>query len=227
MELKKSDKANLEKKRFIFFEIGLVFSLLLIVIAFEYTSSDNENSDTMFGVANIDETEMLDILTEPEEPKIEFVKPLPQKKIESTKIEETTNKNEDQSDKIKSTDENVSEQSKMSSDSYDESGRIFVRVQKMPQYPGGEAALYKYISQILTYPPSAVKAGIEGTVVVRFVVGIDGKARNPQIRKSVAEPLDNAAMAVIKKLPYFIPGEQGGKKVPVYFDLPIVFDLNK
>ena len=104
---------------------------------------------------------------------------------------------------------------------------VHVRVEKMPGFPGGMGSLIKFIGEHLEYPQEAADLGLEGTVVVKFVVNKNGKAVNPEIVKGVNPMLDKAALDVVAKLPTFEPGEQAGEKVPVYFNLPVQFKLGK
>ncbi len=95
------------------------------------------------------------------------------------------------------------------------------------QYPGGEAAMYKFISDNLDYPEDAVENGIEGKVYVRFVVDVEGTAKDFTIMKSVpgGQSLELAAIEVCKKFPKFIPPTRDGKPIKTYFILPINFKL--
>ena len=95
------------------------------------------------------------------------------------------------------------------------------------QYPGGEAAMYKFISDNLDYPEDAIENGIEGKVYVRFVVDVEGTAKDFTIMKSVpgGQSLELAAIEVCKKFPKFIPPMRDGKPIKTYFILPINFKL--
>lgn len=105
-------------------------------------------------------------------------------------------------------------------------GQTFMRVEKMPEYPGGTEALMKFVAENIKYPQEAIEKGYEGLVVVRFVVDKTGKVINPQLLKSGGHSLlDKAAMDVILLLPNFTPGEQAGEKVSVYYNLPVRFAL--
>jgi len=118
---------------------------------------------------------------------------------------------------------------------------IYTVVEKMPQFHGGEQALLNFIKQNLKYPKEAQKKGGQGTIIIRFTVDSKGKVADPIFLKStvsennkeiessnqdVVELLNNEALRVINSLPDFIPGEQNGKKVPVYYTLPIMFKLD-
>lgn len=102
---------------------------------------------------------------------------------------------------------------------------VFVVAEEMPSFPGETKALYQAIALNLKYPQSAKDNGVEGKVMVRFIVDKDGAVKNPTVMKSVAPELDKAALEAINKLPKFKPGKNGGKAVNVYYTLPIVFQL--
>jgi protein TonB len=101
----------------------------------------------------------------------------------------------------------------------------FISVEEMPSFPGGEPALFKYIGENLNYPLDAQINNIQGKVLLKFVVNPDGSADRIEILRSVDPLLDNEAMRVIKSLPRFKPGKQGGVAVPVWFVIPVSFKL--
>ena len=108
------------------------------------------------------------------------------------------------------------------------------RVKKKPAYPGGDEELLKDIQENLVYPEDAKKDSIQGYVFVRFVVDKEGHITNPDILKFspyyafIDSPaFDSAALDVLSHLKTFVPGEQHGKKVNVYYFLPIQFKLDK
>ncbi|HPM12462.1 MAG TPA: energy transducer TonB [Bacteroidales bacterium] len=229
MELKKSEKADLEKRKLIFTEIGLALSLLIVFGAFEYTASQADMSDLGSAGGPKEDIEMVEVTREPEQPKPELEKPPMPEPPQPEEIEETDDKNEDDSDKFKGNEDDANKKIEPPSFDFDpqkeEKETIHIRVEKMPIFPGGNAALLKFLAENLEYPQEAVDMGLEGTVVVKFVVGKDGKAKNPEIVKSVAPMLDKAATSVINKLPLFTPGEQAGEKVLVWYNLPVQFKL--
>jgi TonB family protein len=102
---------------------------------------------------------------------------------------------------------------------------IFVVVEKMPQYPGGDSELFNYLSQNIKYPVEAQKAGIQGRVICQFIVEKDGTISNVKVVRSVDPNLDAEAVRVIKAMPNWQPGEQKGQKVNVEYTLPISFRL--
>lgn len=103
---------------------------------------------------------------------------------------------------------------------------IYQMAEKMPQFPGGEKALLEYINQHLKYPRIAQRNGIQGVVVIRFVVSENGNVKNVNVLRGFDADCDYEALRVITNLPNFIPAEQKGEKVSVYFTIPIMFRLN-
>ena len=102
---------------------------------------------------------------------------------------------------------------------------IYPSVEQMPQFPGGEAALMKYIQAHIKYPPTAVKNHVQGRVIVRFVVRKDGSVGVVHVVRSVDEDLDREAVRVCKSLPTFTPGRQNGELVDVFYTVPVAFKL--
>ena len=104
---------------------------------------------------------------------------------------------------------------------------IFVQVENMPSYKGGIPGLMKYLSTNTNYPKKAKEEGIEGMVIVTFVVEKNGKVTNVSILKGVSPELDTEAIRVVKAMDKWKPGSHHGKKVPVEMKLPINFKLSK
>ena len=103
---------------------------------------------------------------------------------------------------------------------------IFDVVEQMPEFPGGMDEMMKYLSMNVRYPEAAKKAGLQGRVVVQFVVEADGSVSNAEVVRSVNEELDAEAVRVIEKMPKWKPGMQDGKAVRVRYNIPIAFRLN-
>lgn len=103
----------------------------------------------------------------------------------------------------------------------------FVSVEQMPQFPGGDVELMKFINGGIKYPTIAAENGIEGRVVIRFVVGKDGNVSDVQVVRSLDPSCDKEAVRVVKTMPKWVPGKQNGRNVPVYYTLPVLFKLQK
>jgi protein TonB len=103
--------------------------------------------------------------------------------------------------------------------------QILEFVEQAAEFPGGTTALMKWLSESVVYPSYAREVNIKGRVVVKFVVEKDGKIGNVKILKGVHDLLDNEALRVVKKMPNWKAGKQGGNTVRCYFTLPINFTL--
>jgi TonB family protein len=100
-------------------------------------------------------------------------------------------------------------------------------VDQMPQYPGGEEALMKFIKNNLHYPKDAVEKGIEGRVTIRLVISSTGEVKDVTVLRGLDPSCDAEALRVIKMMPTWIPGKQSGKAIPVYYTLPIVYKMHE
>ncbi len=101
---------------------------------------------------------------------------------------------------------------------------IYVKVDKMPEFPGGQVALVKYLSKNIKYPSKYKKDKVNGRVFVSFVVDKTGKVGQAKVVKSLNEECDKEAIRVISMMPNWIPGEKDGNKVNVQFGLPVNFE---
>ena len=102
---------------------------------------------------------------------------------------------------------------------------VFDVVEVMPQFPGGQIAMMKYIMENIKYPKQAMKEGIQGRVTVRFIVEKDGSISDVRPVLSVHPLLNKEAVRVVKSMPKWSPGKHNGKPVRVRFNLPVMFKL--
>jgi len=107
-----------------------------------------------------------------------------------------------------------------------ENKKIYTVVEKMPQFPGGEQALFEYINRHVRYPADAHQNGVQGKVIIRFAVNESGKVENAEIIRGIYPSIDAEGLKVVSSLPDFTPGEQNGKKVAVWYTMPITFRLD-
>ena len=107
----------------------------------------------------------------------------------------------------------------------EEETKVFDVVEQMPQFPGGPNALFEYLSKNIKYPVVAEENGIQGRVIVTFVVERDGSITDVKVPKSVDPSLDKEAMRVVKSMPHWIPGKQNGSAVRVKYTVPVTFRL--
>ncbi len=106
-----------------------------------------------------------------------------------------------------------------------EPNKVHEHVEVMPQFPGGNVELMRYLGTNIKYPTIAAENGIQGRVVLKFVVSKDGSISNIQIVRSLDPSCDKEAIRVVKGMPKWIPGMQNGHPVAVYFTLPVLFKL--
>lgn len=230
MEIKKSEKVNLEKYRTIFIEIGLIVALLIAFLAFEFSTTAQKAEGFGELLKQEDEVDLIEITRQNEVP---LPPPPPMQKTVSQILDiiDDKVKVEDDLDIDADDDENTRQDvMEMSTVVLDDEPdfvepQIFVNVEKMPQFPGGERALIKYIAEHIKYPEMAKENDIQGTVYVKFVVDEKGNVTNVGIIRGVDEHLDQEAIRVVKSLPKWTPGEQNQKPVKVSHSLPIRFAL--
>lgn len=105
-------------------------------------------------------------------------------------------------------------------------GDVYLIVEEMPTFPGGDKALRQYIANAVTYPEEAQKNGIQGKVYVSFVVDVDGSVTASKIVRGVDPSLDKESLRVVRELPKWKPGKEKGKPVKVQYTVPINFALS-
>ena len=218
METKKNPKISLENKKSLFFQIGLVITLLVIFGAFEWKSYDKVSYD--LGQLNLDdlEEEIIPITEQkikpppPPPPPPEVIEIVENDVvIEDELIMEDTESDEDVMVEF------VEEES---------DDEFFMVVEDMPAFPGGDLGLMKFIQRNVKYPPIAKEYNIEGKVYISFIVDKSGSVTNVKIVRGVDKNLDAEAVRVVKLLPKYKPGKQRGKPVRVMFTIPINFTLS-
>jgi len=228
MELKKSKKADLEKRKGMFLEIGLVVALSVILVAFEWTKGEgkDDNSDAVQEIQF--EDEMMQI-TRREEPKPE-PKPEQPKVAEVLDIVDDDVEIEDDFDfDMEATDDTEYDFTSMMGDDEEEieEEEVFYIVEDMPTFNGGDPAkeFRKYIAQNLRYPEIAAENGISGRVIIQFAINKVGQVVDANVVRSVDPALDKEAKRVVMSSPKWTPGRQRGKSVKVLFTFPINFVL--
>ena len=227
MESIKTNKSNLENKRLLFLEIGFIIALALVYTAFEYKSYEKvEYTDTERVLDNTQE-EIIPI-TEQKVKLPPAVKPPPQVTIinivkNDAKVENDIvvdiNFNENMAMEEFKFIEKREEEEEV------EEQHIFLVVENMPEYPGGETQMYKFISKNIEYPRMAKESGISGRVFVTFVVERDGSVTDVQVLRGIGGGCDEEAIRVIKAMPKWTPGKQRNKPVRVQYRMPIKFTL--
>ncbi|MBQ7280009.1 MAG: energy transducer TonB [Bacteroidales bacterium] len=226
MEAKKSPKADLENKKGLFLEIGLVVILVVTLVAFNLKNYDNEKVDISQRTA-VDEIEDVVIQTAedtpppppPEQPEVVTELTI----VEDDAVIENELGIVDMSEKTAVNEEVV--QVVVEEEKEEEEEEIFTVVENDPEFPGGMDALYKYLSSNIKYPAIAKENNITGRVYVTFVVEKDGSIANPRILRDIGGGCGQEAIRVVKSMPKWTPGKQRGKAVRVQFNLPVSFNL--
>ena len=225
MQIKKSQHASLEDKKIIYVLMGFVFVLSLCYVIFEWTEKVVTKHEVMDVFATIDEE--LDIQqTTQETPPPPPPAPAPQEVEVLNVVEDDVETESIEITAEESTEEVVIAAPVEAPEEEEEEEVIFVVVESMPEFPGGQQALFKYLSENVKYPVIAQENGIQGRVICQFVVNKDGSIVDVEVVRSGGDPsLDKEAVRVIKSMPKWKPGKQRGKAVRVKYTVPVNFKL--
>ena len=224
MQVKKSEKASLEKDKIVYVLMGLVFVLSLCYVALEWTEREvtkYEVTDTEFLFEEEVEIQQTSQETPPPPPppavqEVEVLNVV-EDNVETESIEVNTEETETEVVIAAPVEAPVEEE---------EEEVVFVVVESMPEFPGGQQALFKYLSENVKYPVIAQENGIQGRVICQFVVNKDGSIVDVEVVRSGGDPsLDKEAVRVIKSMPKWKPGKQRGKPVRVKYTVPVNFKL--
>lgn len=224
MEIKKNPKADLENKKTIFFEIGLIIALLVVFAAFEYKSYDKITIDLSQRAVDDTPEEIIPIT----EQKVKPPPPPPPKQVTQIKIVEDDVEVDDEIDIDVDIDDDAVIEEYIPPEDDDEEvleSEIFTVVESMPEFPGGMGELMKYLGQNIKYPPLAKESGIQGRVFINFVVEPTGAISNVKVLRGIGGGCDEEAIRVVEAMPKWKPGKQRGKNVRVSYNLPVKFTL--
>lgn len=224
MEARKTPKSNLENKRLIFLEIGMILTLSVILVAFEWRKQDIDNIE----LGAREAVEVIEDIIIQTDHKIE--KPLPKVQPVSTilKIVENDVDIEDEIIIDVEDGQNIEVENYTPIVPDDEvivDDIIFKVVEFDPEFPGGEPARRKYLAENVNYPQMARETGIQGTVHVSFVIEKDGSISNVTLLRGIGGGCDEEALRVISAMPKWKPGIQRTATVRVQASMPIKFTL--
>ena len=223
MQVKKSEKASLEKDKLVYVLMGLVFVLSLVYVALEWTEREvtkYEVTDTEFLFEEEVDIQQTTQETPPPPPAVQEVEVLNvvEDNVETESIE--VNAEDDKAEEV------VIAAPVEAPVEEEEEEVVFVVVESMPEFPGGQQALFKYLSENVKYPVIAQENGIQGRVICQFVVNKDGSIVDVEVVRSGGDAsLDKEAVRVIKSMPKWKPGKQRGKAVRVKYTVPVNFKL--
>jgi periplasmic protein TonB len=224
MEPKKTEKADLTNKSGLFFNIGLVITLLIVVMAFEYSVRDNSGDVNLVQQNNMVEEIM-------EVPPTDLPPP-PPPKIQQPQIIEVPDEEEIKEEIKVDFDVEVTTDTKVEEiviapvvEEKEDVDQIFLVVEESATPKGGMAAFYKYVGDKMKYPAQARRMGVEGKVFVEFVINRDGSITDVKAIKGIGAGCDEEAVRVVQSAPPWNPGKQRGKPVRQRYVVPIIFKL--
>lgn len=225
MQIKKSPKADLNNKKGLFLEIGLIFALLLTIAAFAYTQKER-NVEIIEASMEVVEEEITDITTQDQKP------PEPPKKVEMQVLSDVLN--------VVTNDTKIDTEFDFSEFSEDieivqnievieeaaEDDAPFIIAEEMPKFQGGDLMKFRsWVQGKLKYPQIAQENGISGKVTLTFVIERDGSLTNIQVMQSPDRSLADEAVRVLQSSPKWTPGKQRNAPVRVRYTLPVEFRI--
>ena len=228
MEIKKSEKANLENKKLLFVEIGLIISLLIVYIAFEWTSKETNMSILEDNTEILVEEEIISTNMEtppppPAAPKIPVL---------SDQIDIVDDEIELEDDMFMNLEDDASlgveimDYVEVEEEVVEEEAIPFQLVEEKPSFQGGDANQFsKWVNSRLVYPEIAKENGVQGRVTLQFTVEKDGTVTKVKVLRGVDPSLDKEAVRVVSMSPKWKPGKQRDRAVPVTYTFPVIFQL--
>ena len=230
MEVKKSPKASLENKRFLFTEIGFVIALLAVLFAFDYSSKEKKVATLETETAAVEVEDMIPITQEtpppPEAaPKIPILSDQIDVVDDNIKIDDNMFQNleDDANSGVEIMDyiESAPEE-----ETIEEEAIPFQLVEEKPSFNGGDANEFsKWVNSRLVYPEIAKENGVQGRVTLQFTVNADGSVSNVKVLRGVDSSLDKEAVRVVSSSPKWKPGKQIDRAVKVTYTFPVIFQL--
>lgn len=226
-QVKKSAKANLETHKGTSILMGAVLAASLLFFAFEWTTTTKKLDETVLVQDILAEEEIVMTRRDPTPPPPP-PPPAPEEPVTLEVVEEKVDtrieiKTEDSQTQAQTATYTPPPPPKPKQEEVTE--EIFVVVENQPEFPGGNAAMMKFLSDNIKYPVIAQENGIQGRVICNFVVERDGSITDVQVVRGVDPSLDKEAVRVIQTMPRWTPGKQRGQAVRVRFTLPVVFRL--
>jgi len=228
METKKSNRADLEKKKTLFLQLGLIVSLGLALAAFEWRSPDTGKVDLTGGTVIRFEDDVISLPTTHLTPPVPVV---PRPTTIFNLVDNTSVTDEIVPPDFGDTpdDANLVYTPVLKPVLTDEKppieDEIFINSEKMPEFPGGEKEMLRFIGEHIAYPREAREIGATGTVYVTFVIEKDGSVSNVKVLRGIGFGCDEEAVRVISMMPKWSPGMQRTKPVRVSFNMPIAFKI--
>lgn len=223
MEVKKNPEVDVNKKSSMYFMIGAVVALSVLLLSFEWKVYETSLQELSKLVLDTEEDEMIPI-TQQQLP------PPPPPPPPAVTIIEIVEDDEEIEEELEVEDSEADEDEVVEIIEVEEEAEaveeeIFTIVETNPSFPGGEGAMYAYLGNNMKYPPIARDNNIQGRVYVSFVVEKNGKITDVRVLRGIGGGCDEEAIRVVNSMPGWSAGKQRGKAVRVRFNLPIVFKL--
>ena len=229
MEIKKSEKASLENKRFLFTEVGFVVALLIVLGAFEYTSKEKKTAVLEADETIVEVEDMVPITQEtpppPEAaPKIPILSDNIDIVDDDIEVDDSMFQNLEDSDDLAV--EIMDYVEEVEEETVEEEAIPFQLVEEKPSFQGGDANQFsKWVNSKLVYPEIAKENGVQGRVTLQFTVNADGTVSNVKVLRGVDPALDKEAVRVVSMSPKWKPGKQRDRAVKVTYTFPVSFQL--
>ena len=227
MEIKKSEKANLENKKLLFVEIGLVVALGITLFAFEWTSKETKVSTLEDTTEVLIEEEIIPITQDtPPPPPTEVKIPVLSDQIDIVDDEIELENNIINLEDDASLGVEIQDYVEVVEEVVEEEAIPFQLVEEKPSFNGGDANMFsRWVNERLVYPEIAKENGVQGRVTLQFTVEKDGRVTKVKVLRGVDPSLDKEAVRVVSMSPKWKPGKQRDRAVAVTYTFPVQFAL--
>ncbi len=230
MEIKKSSKANLENKKLLFTEIGLIIALAAVYFAFDWSTAEKQVSVFEETAEIVEAEEMIPITQETPPPPPTAAPKIPilsdQIDIVDDEIQVDDNLFMNLEDDASMGVEIMDYVETVEEEVVEEEAIPFQFVEEKPSFMGGDAnAFSKWVNERLVYPEIAKENGVSGRVTLQFTVNTDGTVSNIKVLRGVDPSLDKEAVRVVSMSPKWTPGKQRDRAVKVTYTFPVIFQL--
>lgn len=229
METKKTKKADLQNKKTLFSEIGLIAVLAIILVAFEWPSSEKKEVMELTGQSVEAEEEIIPITQEqqelpPEMPKVPVISDVIDIVDDDIEIKEDLLVNLEDNANLGV--EIMDYKAEVVEEVVEEEAIPFALVEEKPKFQGGDANKFsKWVNSKLVYPEIAKENGVQGRVTLQFTVNTDGSVSNVTVLRGVDASLDREAVRIVSSSPKWQPGKQRERPVKVTYTFPVIFQL--
>lgn len=229
MEVKKSPKADLESKKLLFREIGLIATLAIVLVAFEWSTSEKTEVMDLSAQTMVVEEDDVPVTQEqqelpPEMPKIPVLSDVIDIVDDDIEISEDLimNLEDDKNLGVEIMDYHA----EVAEEVVEEEAIPFALVEEKPKFQGGDANNFsKWVNSHLNYPEIAKENGVQGRVTLQFTVNTDGSVSNVTVLRGVDSSLDKEAVRIVSSSPKWTPGRQRERPVKVTYTFPVIFQL--